>query len=154
MGADGEFQRANPCQGAGHFARGECNHLAQWGTVIVRIGHECGGGIVAEYFESRQPIATFADWRRVVVNHVHEEVITVAAPTPYVGRLPNGFWDRFSKTRTSRLYKGYRIDGDGKQFTVQGNRFTTMREAQRWVDAEVREEGAAARYHERETARA
>jgi hypothetical protein len=78
----------------------------------------------------------------------------VAAPTPYVGRLPNGFWDRFSKTRTSRLYKGYRIDGDGKQFTVQGNRFTTMREAQRWVDAEVREEGAAARYHERETARA
>lgn len=78
----------------------------------------------------------------------------MAAPTPYVGRLPNGFWDRFSKTRTSRLYKGYRIDGDGKQFTVQGNRFTTMREAQRWVDAEVREEGAAARYHERETARA
>lgn len=78
----------------------------------------------------------------------------MTAPTPYVGRLPNGFWDRFSKTRTSRLYKGYRIDGDGKQFTVQGNRFTTMREAQRWVDAEVREEGAAARYHERETARA
>ena len=77
-------------------------------------------------------------------------------PTPYVGSLPNGFWDRFKTTRTSRLYKGYRIDGDGsgKRFTVQGNTFGTMREAQRWVDAEIREEGAAARYHERETARA
>ncbi len=68
-------------------------------------------------------------------------------------RLPNGFWDRFKKTRTSRLYKGYRIDGDGKRFTVQGNHFDTMKEAQRWVDVEVREEAAHRRFDARETAR-
>ena len=68
-------------------------------------------------------------------------------------RQPNAFWDRFKKTRTSRLYKGYRIDGDGKGFTVQGNRFDTMKEAQRWVDVEVREEAAHKRFESREEAK-
>lgn len=69
----------------------------------------------------------------------------------------NPFWDRFKKTRTTRLYKGYRIDGDGTgtsfEIRAQGVKFGSMRDAQRWADAEVREEAKAAKYEAQRVAK-